>query len=114
MGTQYTLDLLNRFQLSNDELIEVFDYCKIIGTIPLCTPWDSNSLFVLENYGMIAYKVASADLTNSELLKEISETGKPIFCSTGMSTEAEIKYAVNILRKFGAQFILLHCNSLRD
>ena len=111
LGMQYTLDLLNRFQLSNDELIEVFDYCKIKGTIPLCTPWDSDSFFVLKNYGMIAYKVASADLTNSELLKEISETGNPILCSTGMSTEAEIKCAVNILRKYGAQFILLHCNS---
>ena len=111
LGDQYTLDLLNRFQLSNKELFEVFDYCKSKGKTPLCTPWDIESLSVLEGYGMQAYKVASADLTNLELLSAIAKTKKPMICSTGMSTEGEIKRAINFLKGVNAQYILLHCNS---
>ncbi|SDY34513.1 N-acetylneuraminate synthase [Allochromatium warmingii] len=111
LGSQYTLDLLNRFQLDNDALCAVFDYCTARGILPLCTPWDLASLRVLEDYGLQGYKVASADLTNNELLTALAATGKPLICSTGMSTEPEIKGAVSLLRRLGAPFALLHCNS---
>ncbi|MBB1456678.1 N-acetylneuraminate synthase family protein [Pseudoalteromonas sp. SG43-5] len=111
LGAQYTLDLLSRFQLKNEELIEVFDYAKSKGILPLCTPWDLDSLKELEAYGMLAYKVASADFTNFELLEAVANTGKPFFCSTGMSSEAEIKETVNFLNNLGANYVLLHCNS---
>jgi sialic acid synthase SpsE/sugar phosphate isomerase/epimerase len=111
LGAQYTLDLLSKFQLTNDELIEVFEYAKSQGVLPLCTPWDIESLKTLENYGMEAYKVASADFTNFELLEAVANTGKPFFCSTGMSSEAEIKETVAFLGRFGANYVLLHCNS---
>ena len=111
LGTQYTLDLLSRFQLSNNELLEIFDYCKSKDQVPLCTPWDLDSLEVLENYGMEAYKVSSADLTNTELLEALVKTGKPLICSTGMSKESEIKRAVSFLQSQSAQYVLLHCNS---
>lgn len=111
LGAQYTHDLLSRFQLTNDELFEVFDYCKLIGILPLCTPWDATSLALLEDYGMPAYKVASADFTNHTFLEEIARTGKGMFCSTGMSTEAEIVRTNTFLREIGADYVLLHCNS---
>jgi N-acetylneuraminate synthase len=111
LGSQYTLDLLSRFQLKDEELLSVFDYCKSRGILPLCTPWDKDSLRVLDSYGMPAYKVASADLTNHELLEAMAQTGKPLLVSTGMSSEAEIKDSVRLLRKHGAQYVLLHCNS---
>lgn len=111
LGAQYTLDLLSKFQLKNEELLEVFEYAKSKGVLPLCTPWDLDSLAELEAYGMAAYKVASADFTNFELLEAISNTGKPFFCSTGMSSESEIKETVNFLNELGANYVLLHCNS---
>ena len=111
LGAEYTLDLLSKFQLSNDELFEAFDYCKLLGVPPLCTPWDESSLNALEKYGMEFYKVASADFTNHPLLEALSATGKPLICSTGMSTEAEINETVEFLNNKGAQFLLLHCNS---
>ena len=111
LGAQYTLDLLNRFQLSNDELIEAFNYCKSKGKEPLCTPWDLDSLRILEEYGMTAYKVSSADLTNTLLLDALIKTDKPLICSTGMSTEAEIKRAAKYLNDRHVSFIMLHCNS---
>ena len=111
LGSQYTLDLLRKFQLNDDELFEIFDFSSRNGLIPLCTPWDIHSLEKLEAYGMDAYKVASADFTNYELLELIAATGKPMLCSTGMSTEDEIKSTVSFLEKQNADFMLLHCNS---
>ena len=111
LGAQYTLDLLSKFQLSDEELYEVFDYCKNKNMIPLCTPWDLESLEKLEEYGMEAYKVASADFTNHELIKAITDKGKPVICSTGMSSEDEILSTVSLLKKRHAQVVLMHCNS---
>jgi N-acetylneuraminate synthase len=111
LGSQYVLDLLSRFQLSEKEFYQVFDYCNSKGIIPLCTPWDVESVSSLEKYGMQAYKVASADLTNHDLLKVLAETHRPLICSTGMATELEISHSVNLLQQLGAQYVLLHCNS---
>jgi N-acetylneuraminate synthase len=111
LGSQYTLDLLKKYQLSNEQMFEVFDHCKEQGVTPLCTPWDVKSLARLEGYGFDAYKVSSADFTNYELLAAIAETGKLMICSTGMSTEEEIRSTVDFLERHKASFILLHCNS---
>lgn len=111
LGSQYTLDLLSRFQLSRDDMFQIFDYCYTKGVVPMCTPWDLPSVDALENYGISAYKSASADFTNHDLLIRLANTGKPIICSTGMSTEAEIRESISLLRTAGAQYALLHCNS---
>lgn len=111
LGTQYTLDLLSRFQLSNAELLELFKYCRARNIIPLCTPWDLNSLDYLESCGLGAYKIASADFTNHQLLEAAARTGKPLICSTGMCSEQEVFESVKLLRSLAANFVLLHCNS---
>ena len=64
LGTQYTLDLLERFQLNDEELFRCFDYSASKGILPLCTPWDVTSLDKLNRWGMEAFKVSSADFTN--------------------------------------------------
>lgn len=111
LGSQYTLDLLTRFELSPKEMFEAFDYCKEVGIMPLCTPWDISSLKKLEKYGMDAYKVSSADMTNHVLLNALAKTGKPLIVSTGMSEEKEIKQTVALLQKLKVHYVLLHCNS---
>ncbi len=111
LGAQYTLDLLSKFQLSDEQLFEAFDYCYERGIIPLCTPWDEESLAKLEDYGLQGYKLASADFTNYELISAIAQTRKPFFCSTGMSTEREIIDGISKLKSLGSPFVLLHCNS---
>lgn len=111
LGAQYTMDLLKQFQLKDEELFEAFDYCKSIGLPALCTPWDKSTLKKLEDYGMSAYKVASADLTNHDFLESLAATKKPLICSTGMSVEEEIIKTIDFLNSKGALFALLHCNS---
>jgi sialic acid synthase SpsE/sugar phosphate isomerase/epimerase/CBS domain-containing protein len=111
LGAQYTLDLLSRFQLKDHDLMAAFDYCKERGIQPLCTPFDESSLAKLEAYGMPAYKLASADLTNHTLLTAMARTGKVLICSTGMSSQAEVEDAIALLKRQGAPFVMLHCNS---
>ena len=111
LGTEYILDLLNRFELKTEEHFKIFNYCKKINLIYICTPWDVKSLNKLERFGVNSYKVASADLTNMPLLCELVLTKKPLIISTGMSLEIEIENTVRYLNKFKTNFALLHCNS---
>ncbi len=111
LGAQYTLNLLEKFELPVEDMLRLFDYARGRGLHVLCTPWEEESLEVLERAGMEAYKVASADLTNHPFLRQLCRTYKPLILSTGMSTEAEIGETVNLLRQAGSAFALLHCNS---
>jgi sialic acid synthase SpsE/sugar phosphate isomerase/epimerase len=111
LGAQYTLNLLEKFELPVDDMLRLFDYAREQGLIVLCTPWEEESLEVLERYGMEAYKVASADLTNHPFIERMAQTYKPLILSTGMSTEDEISETVKVLRRCGSSYALLHCNS---
>ena len=111
LGTEYVLDLLERFQLSTDEHKEVAKYCASKGVLYMCTPWDSLSVDILEKFKVPAYKVASADLTNLPLIDHLVKTKKPLILSTGMSNESEIQITVDFLNKRQANYVLLHCNS---
>lgn len=111
LGPQYTLDLLSRFSLDAEQLFEVFDHCAERGIVAICTPWDVPSVGALHRYGVPAMKIASADLTNHQLLVAAAATGSPLIMSTGMSTEQEIRESVQLLRGTGTAFALLHCNS---
>ena len=111
LGTEYILDLLERFELSEKEHRRISNYCKSKGILYMCTPWDVDSVDILETFDVPAYKVASADLTNMPLLNKLLSTKKPLILSTGMSTIDEIEISVNFLNSRNAQFALLHCNS---
>tara|TARA_B100000579_G_scaffold437380_1_gene466482 strand:- start:902 stop:2788 length:1887 start_codon:yes stop_codon:yes gene_type:complete len=111
LGTEYVLDLLDKFELSIDEHRELSDYCKEKNILYMCTPWDHKSVDILESFNVEAYKVASADLTNIPLIKKLCDTNKPLILSTGMSSVEEIKFTTDFLNKNNASFALLHCNS---
>lgn len=111
LGTEYVLDLLDRFQLSQEEHEQVAQYCKEKGIMYMCTPWDTLSISALEALNVEAYKVASADLTNLPLIQKLVETKKPLILSTGMSSVEEIQITVDFLNSRNAEFCLLHCNS---
>ena len=111
LGTEYVIDLLNRFELSVDEHRRLAQYCEQTGIIYMCTPWDKKSIDVLEDLMVPAYKVASADLTNLPLLDRLVQVGKPMILSTGMSSTEEVEITVDFLNQRRAHFALLHCNS---
>jgi sialic acid synthase SpsE/sugar phosphate isomerase/epimerase len=111
LGTEYIIDLLNKFELTVDQQRKLSEYCRTKGILYLCTPWDITSVDILESFDVAAFKVASADLTNLPLLDRLSQTKKPLMLSTGMSTSEEVKFTVDFLNKREAPFVLLHCNS---
>ncbi len=111
LGTEYILDLLERFELSNSQHKKIVQYCQSKDITYLCTPWDIKSVDILESLNLPAFKVASADLTNIPLLDRLLLTKKPLIISTGMSTENEIIMTTNHLKSSNSEFALLHCNS---
>jgi sialic acid synthase SpsE/sugar phosphate isomerase/epimerase len=111
LGAEYVIDLLNRFELSIDQHRRLAEYCMQSDIPYMCTPWDSKSVDVLEDFSVPAYKVASADLTNLPLLNRLARTGKPLILSTGMSTTQEVEITAAFLKQRDTQFVLLHCNS---
>jgi sialic acid synthase SpsE/sugar phosphate isomerase/epimerase len=111
LAVEYTLDLLRRFELTTEQQRRVAAYCASKNIQYLCTPWDASSVATLETFGVQAYKVASADLTNLPLLAKLAATGKTLIVSTGMSTSDEIRAAAKFLDDRSTQYVLLHCQS---
>ena len=111
LGAQYTLELLAEVALTNDEMFKALDHVREVGLVPLCTPWDAPTAILLEEYGLPGFKVASADLTNHDLLTLLGGFGRPLIVSTGMSTEEEIVESVSLLRSLPSPYAMLHANS---
>ena len=96
-GTMTYLDYRYRVEFSREQYIEIGDYATVRGLDWFASPWDVPSVDFLENLNVVAYKVASASVTDVEMLEALAATGKPIILSTGMSTLDEIDAAVAIL-----------------
>nr|WDS96080.1 hypothetical protein mcr_00119 [Micrococcus sp.] len=111
LGAQYTLDLLAKYSLPAQELFQLFDHARDRGIEVMCTPWDLPSVQALVDYGIPAFKIASADLTNHDLLREAGRHGRPLILSTGMSREEEIRETAEMVRSLGVPFAMLHCQS---
>lgn len=111
IASQYLLSLIRESTLSEENFKELARYAKQKNIIFLCTPWDLASVEILEKLNVPAYKLASADLVNLELIERVVSKKKPLILSTGMSSGEEIETTVNYLNSAGAEYILLHCNS---
>ncbi|MDO8840801.1 N-acetylneuraminate synthase [Methanocalculus sp.] len=105
-------EMIKKLELSDDTFRELSVYAEKKGIIFLSTPFDEESVDLLDEIGVPAFKIPSGEITNFPLLKKIAEKPKPIILSTGMATLGEVEEAVAYLRKHGAQeLILLHCTT---
>lgn len=103
-------DLKFGLEFDHSDFIEINKYCKKSGIDWFASPWDNESLEFLQEFDVVAHKVASACLTDKELLKGMKATGKPVFLSTGMSNLDQIKTAVGLLDPENT--ILMHAVSV--
>lgn len=87
------------------------DYCKEKDIDWFASAWDVDSQLFLQQYNCPYNKIASAMLTNMELIEMIAKEGKKTFIATGMSTYEEIDTAVAVFKKHKCPFELMHCNS---
>ncbi len=111
IGTQYLLSLIKDADLPSRHFKELARYAREKNIMFLCTPWDKKSADFLEALGVPAYKVASADLINFELLEHLTKKKRPMIISTGMASAGEIERTIRFLDDRGALYALLHCNS---
>lgn len=102
-------DLKRGLEFGYDEYKEIDSYCKEKGILWFASCWDEASVDFMEQFDIPCYKIASASLTDDNLLKHTLSKGKPILVSTGMSTMEEIRHAVKILGE--DNIILYHCTS---
>lgn len=83
-----------------------------LGMHCFSTPFDDTAVDFLERMEVPAHKIASFELVDTELLRKVASTGKPVIMSTGMATFEEVSEAVQILREAGCnQLALLKCTS---
>lgn len=104
-------DILKGCELDEPAHIELKRECDALGIIFFSTPFDRESVLMLDKLGVDAYKVASFDIVNRALLRDIAVTGKAIIISRGMADKGEIDSAVEIMESAKAQYALLHCIS---
>ncbi len=91
---------------------ELFDYAKEIGIDMFSSPFDKTAVDFLEQFEPPAYKIASFEITDYELVRYTASKGKPIIISTGIATIQEIQDVVNICKEEGNEdIILLKCTS---
>ena len=98
-------------EFGKNEYQELIAYAKEIKIDFFATPFDLKSVDFLAKLEMPAYKIASADLINTPLQKEIAKLKKPIFLSTGGGTLDDVKRARDNISKFNDNLIILHCTA---
>ena len=108
---RYLLPILQQVELPDSAYHKILEYCQQKGITFLCSAFDPESADFLNDLGVPAFKVASADLTNLPLLDHLACLGKPLILSTGMSRMEEVEMTVDFLKERQAEFALLHCNS---
>jgi len=102
-------DLKLGLELGVDGYRAIDDYCKTHGVLWLASCWDEASVDFIEQFDPPCYKIASASLTDDNLLRHHRRYGRPIILSTGMSSLAQIDHAVDVLGT--GDLILMHCTS---
>ncbi len=103
-------DLKRGLEFDEEDFAEIDAFCKSAKMPWFVSAWDENAVDVISrNFEVPCFKIASASLTDDNLLRHTRATGKPIILSTGMSTYAEIDHAVEVLGK--KDLILMHTTS---
>jgi len=102
-------DLKRGLEFDYDDFVEIDQYCKAVKIPWFASAWDEPSVDFINRFDVPCFKIASASLTDDNLLRYTRATGKPILLSTGMSTIAEIDHAVEVLGK--QDLVLLHACS---
>lgn len=103
-------EMLKKLELNRKAHIELFKYCKKKNITFLSSPFDEESVDMLDELGVTMFKIPSGEITNTPFLKYVARKRKPIILSTGMSTLKEVKTALDTIYSTGNKKVtLLHC-----
>lgn len=99
-------DLKRGLEFGLEEFQEIDRYCREVKISWFASCWDEASVDIIAHFDVPCFKIASASLTDDNLLRHTQKTGKPTVLSTGMSSLEEIDHAVQVLGK--NDIIILH------
>ena len=96
-------------RLEREEFEELLAAVRAQGMVPMCTPFDEESVGVIREMGFDLIKVASCSARDWPLLEAVAEAGLPVICSTGGLSLGEIDNVVSFLDHRAVDFALMHC-----
>jgi N-acetylneuraminate synthase/N,N'-diacetyllegionaminate synthase len=106
------LEMIKRLELSADAFQELSKHCESRKILFLSSPFDPQSVDLLENLNILAYKVPSGEINNWPFLEHIASKHKPVILSTGMCYLSEVDEAIRVLGSAGCtELAVLHCTS---
>lgn len=108
------LQMLKKFELSNEQHEQLMDYCRQKNIRFFSTAFDLNSLEYLHTVGLQMVKIPSGEITNLPYLRKAATLFSEVIISTGMATLAEIEDAVKVFLSAGItkdNITILHCNT---
>ncbi|MFA4971020.1 MAG: N-acetylneuraminate synthase family protein [bacterium] len=108
-GVMTYLEYKRRLEFGKAEYDAISDYCARLGIDWFASVWDEDAVDFIEQYQPVCYKVASASLTDDNLIKHINSKGRPIVLSTGMSNEEQIEHAKSLIDS--RRLIIMHSTS---
>lgn len=112
IDSQY--EMLKKLELNESMHLDLIKYCKKKNILFLSSPFDNQSIDLLEKLGLEILKIPSGELTNYFYLKHIGKLNKKIILSTGMANTYEISKALKILTSYGTKkknITILHANT---
>lgn len=107
-------DMIKRLELNEDAHKGLMGYCRDKGIIFLSSPFDLESIDLLNKLGIEIFKIPSGEITNLPYLRNIGRLEKKVILSTGMADLEEIGNAINVLTECGTRkddITVLHCNT---
>lgn len=99
-------DLKRGLEFGIEQYRAIVKYCREVNILWFASCWDEESVDFIDQFDPPAYKIASACLTDDNLLRHTRACGKPIILSTGMSTLEQVDHAVEVLGK--QDLVVLH------
>lgn len=108
------LEMVQKLELSEADHHELIAHCKTKNIQFLSTPFDHESIDLLDRLGLKTLKIPSGEITNLPYLRQIGRLGKQLILSTGMANMGEIEAALNVLTAAGTRkenITVLHANT---
>lgn len=108
-ATRY--DYWKRMEFSLEQWKGIKAHCDEVGLDFICSPFSNKAVDWLEEIGIHTYKIGSGEVNNLLLLEKVTQTGKPMIISSGMSSFAELDQTVQFLKGKNAPFSILQCTT---
>jgi len=110
--TQY--EMIKKLELNEQQHIKLISYCEKKNIQFLSSPFDLESIELLDKLGLETFKIPSGEITNLPYLRKLGLLNKHVIMSTGMADLKEVKEALDVLISYGTDregITVLHCNT---